>query len=145
MNIGVHESFQIIIFSGYMSVMGLLHHMVTLFFSFLRKLHIVLHNGCTSLHSHQHHGWVGGVPFSLQPFQHLLFVDFCRLLFSFFGHTCGMWKFWGQGLNPCCNCSLCYNCGKARSLTHCATGNFLFVDFLVTLTGVRCYLIVVSI
>ena len=35
----------------------------------------------------------------------------------FLGHTCGIWKFPGQGLNPSCSCDLCCSCSNARSFT----------------------------
>ena len=44
--------------------------------------------------------------------------------FSFFGCTCGIWKFLGQELNPGNSCS------SAGSLTHCTTENFQYHFFL---------------
>uniref|UniRef100_A0A8C9DW97 Uncharacterized protein n=1 Tax=Phocoena sinus TaxID=42100 RepID=A0A8C9DW97_PHOSS len=60
MNTGVHVSFQIIVFSGYMPRSGIYpDHMVVAgsygssILSFLGNRHTVLHNGRTNLHSHQ--------------------------------------------------------------------------------------------
>ena len=76
LNIRVHGSFRIVVFSGYMPSRGFLGHKVDLYLVFKMNLHIVLHNGCISLRSHQQ---CRRVPFSPPPLQHLLSVDFLMM------------------------------------------------------------------
>ena len=60
MKTGVHDSFWIIILSGYMLKSGISRSYGKTTFSFLKNLHTVFNSGCNNLHSHNS---VEGFPF----------------------------------------------------------------------------------
>ena len=55
-NTGLHVSFQVRVFSGYMPRSRVAGSYCNSSFSFVRKFHAAFYSGCTNLHSHQQYG-----------------------------------------------------------------------------------------
>ena len=72
MKIEVHIHLWIMVFFGYVPVVELLDHMVTLFLVFSRSFHNILHSNCINFHSHRQ---CKRVPFFSHSLHHALFAD----------------------------------------------------------------------
>ena len=82
--LGVHVSFSVMVFSGYMTSSGIAGSYGSFDPSFfLRNLHTVLCSGCINLHSHQQ---CKRVPFAQHPLDQLLFIYFLMMAI-----VTGMW------------------------------------------------------
>ena len=75
MNNGIHVSFSILVSSGYIPRSGIAGSYGGFIPSFLRNLHTFFHMGCKCKCINLHSQRCKIIPFSLHPFQHLLFVD----------------------------------------------------------------------
>ena len=71
MNLDIHVSFSVMVFSGYMPSSRIAGISSPIFF--LRNVCSLLHSSCINLYSHQ---LCKKVPIYPHPLQHLLFVDF---------------------------------------------------------------------
>ena len=71
---GMHVSFQIMSFSGYLPRSGIAGSDGRSSSSFLRDFQTILHSDCSNQHTLNRR-----VPFSPHPLQHLLFVDFLMI------------------------------------------------------------------
>ena len=75
MNIGVHVSLSVVVFSGYMPHSGIVGAYGSSIPSILRNPHTVFHNECYQITLPQQRK---RLPFSPNPLQYLLRVDFLK-------------------------------------------------------------------
>ena len=123
MNTGVHMSFGIMVFLGYMPGSGTARSYGTSMFGFLSNLHTISHSGCINLHSYQQSKMI---PFSPHPLQHSLFVEFfdappCSVMTLRGGMGVGGMEDQKEGISVCCVCSVIKSCLTLCDPVDCST------------------------
>ena len=117
-----------------------LHHVYEVHPSCTMYQYVIHFHGCIILHCMSTHNFFIHLSLFGKFFcnQYLAIVNnvawiFLFFSFVFFGCTCSMQKFPGQGLNTCHSCNQSYSMDNTGSLIHCATRELCYEHFWISI------------